>query len=228
VSHKRFDGPSRKPCRWRAGLGFLAAAAFLVTAAEARAGLVLQVLDSTASPSGTGSFNVDLTNTSTDASAAINFFSVDLKLSTSDIQFTGADTSTASPYLFSLTGSQGLIITNPSAFPGSEVAANDIAANDIYNLPQGQVLQPGATFGLLHVTYSVDSSAGGSYGVSLAGIGVDTSLVDIASQTVDFTAANGTITIQGPMAVPEPSTLTMFAIATALSLLACRARRNRV
>jgi hypothetical protein len=175
---------------------------------------------------------VVLTNTSaTDPSAPIELFSVDLKLSSSAIHFTNADTNTVSPYIFSLTGNQGLIITQPTSpppFSSSEVAANDIAALDASDNPQAQALAPLQTLGLLHVTFSVEASAHGPYPVALVDLGLGTSLVDIGSMPVDFTPLDGTINIHGASIVPEPSSLAIVATIAVFSMLRHRYARAAV
>jgi hypothetical protein len=162
-------------------------------------------------------------------SAPIEFFSVDLKLPSSEIHFTNADTSTISPYLFSTTGDQGLIITQPTSpapFFSTEVAANDIAAPDSSGNPQAQTLAPLQQLGLLHVTYEVAGDAKGTYQVSLADLGVGTSLVDINGAAVNFATVDGTITVEGTSVVPEPSSLTVIAVAGALLILRNRLARS--
>jgi hypothetical protein len=228
VPHKCFLGNSakgREPCL---AVIVLAAVLFLTGVTPSRAGTLDMIVENTtAAPGTSGQFDVILRNNSA-ATATIGSFGVDvLQSSTSAVSFTAIDNNTTAPYIFNITGSfpPGF---QPNLLP-MEASGNDLAASG------GQVLNPGDTFGLVHVRYLVDPGAipGTVVGISLEQFPIDlpppggTSLADDLGNPVPFTSVNGTITIQSP-AVPEPASVTMLAISGAIVLLGARfSRRGR-
>jgi hypothetical protein len=174
--------------------------------------LSIVVENSSAMPGAIGSFDVDLVNNSSSA-VTIGAFSVDVFLpDITFVTFSNINPATAAPYIFSITGS------SPPGFSSSleftEATGNDLAAAG------GQVVNPGDTWGLAHVTYQVDPSAPPGTVIpmilELNSVNLPpggTSLSDPSGNGVPFAGIgpNGTITVQ---AVPEPASLTLLGIGT--------------
>ena len=221
-SRSRLPGKGRQP---RVVPGLLAAALVWFATTTSPAGSVdIVVENSTAAPGSSGQFDVVLQNNSATA-VTVAFFSVDVLLSNAtSVSFTGIDNNTVAPYIFSLTGSF------PPGFLGNllpmEASGTDTAAT------VGQVVNPGDTFGLADVRYSVDPSASaGSVSVILEPDPVflpppgGTSLFDPTGAPIPFSMENGTITVQST-AVPEPATATLFLSSGLLLLLRSRFSRR--
>jgi PEP-CTERM motif len=190
-----------------------------------RAGtLNIVVQSTTASPGTTGGFDVDLVNNSASA-VTIAAFNVDVLLTdTTFVTFTGIHNGTTAPYIFSITGSF------PPGFTSNllpmEAAGNDLSAG-------GQVVNPGETWGLAHISFLVDSAAplGTIVPMTLEEFALflptgGTSLLDPAGAPIPFSGLgpNGTITI-GTQSVPEPTSLVMAGVA-ALAGVGAWARRR--
>jgi hypothetical protein len=182
---------------------------------QARSGIILDVfVDSSSATAGStgNTFDVYVKNDSTNGeSVSITGLSVDLTLPSgaSYITFTNIDINTTLPYIFSITGS---FLGGAS----TSVSPSEVMLNDASNASAGQSLAVGDSFGLARVTYSVSPGApSGPVVVSLADLGGGTSLTLGPPDFAPYTPgpANGTITIQGMTATPEPSSLTMLAIA---------------
>jgi hypothetical protein len=189
--------------------------------APARAGSVdIVVQSTTAAPGTAGQFDVDLVNNSASA-VTVAGFSVDVLLTdTTFVTFTAIDDATTAPYIFSITGSQ------PPGFTAQllpmEATGNDISAG-------AQVVNPGDTWGLAHITYLVDPSAPlgtvvpmvlEQFPQNFATGG--TSLLDPTGAPIPFSGlgTNGTITVGLP--VPEPASLTLLAISSVALVLGKR------
>ena len=199
---------------------FGAVAALLLgsIAAPARADLIITVLDSSAAPGGTGTFDITLTNTGA-ADINISSFSVEPTLSpTSGVHFTDVTTATTLPYIFAASSS----VTASSPFSYDLFPNTDFIASDsFFAAPGYQAIAAGATLGLAHVLYSVDAGTPlGAVPVTLDMTG--TSLADEAGNLLSVTPANGTITV-ALRAVPEPSTVLLMGIGGGLLFL----RRKR-
>ena len=194
--------------------GSLTVAFCVLGASQSQAGALNIIVESTnATPGTSGSFDVDLQNNSASA-VTIAGFSVDVLLSsTTNATFTAIDNATTAPYIFSITGSF------PPGFSSNllpmEAAGSDLAASS------GQVVNPGDTWGLAHVSYLVAPAAplGTVIGISLEPNPVflpppaGTSLFDSSGAQVQFSGVNGTITISSPTTTtPAPSTLAMLSI----------------
>ena len=176
------------------------------------------VIGHSATPGSAGGFDVILENASNSTQGvSVGGFNIDILLANTDVvTLTGIDANTASTYIFASTGSfgfQGDVLGG-----GIEVTGNDLA------LPpaNGVTLTPGQSFGVAHVSYQVAANAvGGTVPVPLVGIGSGTALSDETGGSIaDFSTRTGTITILA--AVPEPSSILLFAVGLAVILLSIR------
>jgi len=146
--------------------------------------------------------------------AAFNF---ELTTANPDVTFTHVTTATAATYIF------------PASFFGPDIttiaSGQTVEAGDLDASFNGTDAGAGATYGLGSVSYSI---AGGATNGEIAQINFsaypNTSLADMNSNNVDFTAGSGTITVHAS-AVPEPATAVL--LATALVIAAVFASRRR-
>jgi hypothetical protein len=206
--------------RWLPVLGALGivllsarpAAADLIVSAEKVAGI------------GVGSTNnalqVNLTNTGPGA-IVIGSFSFELSVKSALITFTGVDTSTKSPYIFdgkSLFGPN--IGTSP---PGQVMDASDLFA--VMN--SGATLGSGTTVGLGDVRFNVSGSAvPGSFFDVFVSLDPSTTLADALGTPIPINSfQNGSITLAGRLAVPEPSSIVLVGCFLATGLAGCARRR---
>ncbi len=212
------------PCRRSpicAILGATAAIAALTLFAPgavrpARAGLIIQALNSTADPGGTGAFDVVIRDDG--GTFQVAAFSVELSVPmNSAVSFSDVTTGTLATYIFGTLQSPPFTF---DSFPTQDFSAGDFTAT----APGFITLNPNDMFGLAHVTYSVDSGApAGPIAVSLVSTG--TSLSDQNAVDVAFTTSNGTITVSGS-AVPEPSSLVLAGLGVAVLALLRRVVRK--
>ncbi len=190
-----------------------------VTTRPARAGLIVQALNSTADSGGTGAFDVVVNDTG--GTFQVAGFSVELSLPVgSAVSFADVTTDTlAAPYLF------GTLQSPPFTF--DSFPTQDFSASDFTLAAPGFItLNPGDIFGLAHVTYSIDPGApAGPITVSLVPAG--TSLSDNEGNPVSFTMSEGTITIAAST-VPEPSSLVLAGVGAALLALTHRVLTEKI
>jgi hypothetical protein len=186
----------------------------------ARAELVVTVLSSSATVGGTGSFDVDLTNNSASTSYDVSGFSVELSVGgSSGVTFTGASVSTTANYLFGTLQSPPLTF---NTFPTTDFVASDSSMTS----PYVTEVDPGATFGLEHVTFSVSPGAAlGPVTVSILGLNTTTDTYDIDGNILPTSVATGAITILS--AIPEPSSLRLLATGLIVASFIPFARRRR-
>ena len=186
---------------------------------SARAGLVVTVVSSSALAGGVGSFDVNLSNIGGTTSYEVSGFSVELSVPAgSGITFTGANVSTALPYLF------GTLQTPPltfSTFPNTDFIAGDSSQTS----PFYTTLSPGGgSFGLEHVSYAVaPGTALGPVTVSIVGLGSTTEILAIDGTPFPSSSVNGTITVTS---VPEPSSLFLLSAGLIAASLAVGRRRR--
>ena len=89
--------------------------------------------------------------------------------------------------------------------------------------PFFQTVNPGDTFGLASVSYTVSPTFSGTDTITIASLNVGTSLSDIDGNAIPFTATNGSISAT---VIPEPSTLIQAATAVLIGLGAVWRRRS--
>jgi len=145
-------------------------------------------------------FDVTLINTGTPV--IIAGFSFGLNVGTSDLMFTGVSTgTTTAPYIFD---SQSLfgpdISVQPPALPGQTLEAEDIFAT----ISSGATIGTGVTVGLGEVTFNLDPGTP-SGGIPLSFISADGSLTDQNGNPIAFSTEDGTVTVTGTAAAPEPA-----------------------
>lgn len=189
-------------------LGLTVAVAALLGAIPAQATLLYSVQSVSVAAGTSGSLDVTLQNTGP-SSVNIAAFTLGLSVSTPDITFTGANTSTASTYIFNGNSLFGPGIGTTPPPPGQIVLASDATAD-----ASDFVLASGATVGIGHILFDISLGAvlGGDT-VTLAAFPI-TSLSDSLGGNVDFTGSNGTLTITPAAPTPEPATffLTLLAL----------------
>lgn len=203
------------------------AAAILGPIVPGRAdGLVIQAPDIPATPGSSGSFDVLLINDGS-SSQDIAGDSLVMTLSGSagsSIQFTDATIGTlAAPYIFtySLDNDMGFpLYTNP--LPDVVLMTSD-SGDPMSGYPGFTTVNPGDTFGLANVSYTVSPGAtlGSTDAITFDLTNNATSLSDPNLGGIAFTAVNGSINV-----VPEPTTLTLGTIAALMGLRAFGWRRR--
>jgi hypothetical protein len=223
-------GSKTRPGRRLTLLLSLTVAVSLGTTATCRAGgLVVEAptLDGLL-PGSTGSFDILLMNTNSPGGASFNVASDNLDISLvggPGITITNASFSTSATYIFaqSIDKNFGLPFATINAPPTSFTSndAGDFAAG----YPGFQLVSPGQTYGLAHVTYALSSSVapGTDWTISINGINVGTSLSDDQGNSLSITAVNGSL---GVLFVPEPATLIQGTTALLIGLAACGWRRR--
>ena len=205
----------------------LAVAMTLPVVSPCRAdGLVIEAPTLTVAPGSSGSFDVLLMNTNAPggASYGVSLDSLELALSGSaGVAFTDVTINTIVPYIYTvsattLPGSDplnfGIVFPNT----GFTVADSDGGS------PFFQTVNPGDSFGLANVSYTVSPTFSGTDTITIASLNVGTSLSDINGNAIPFTAINGSISTT---AIPEPSTLIQAATAVLIGLGAVWRRRRR-
>jgi hypothetical protein len=167
--------------------------------------------------SGNG-FDVVLKNLSGPA-ASIAAFTFEISIASTDLTFTGANTSTLlDPYIFNGNSLFGPDITVANT-------GQDLSASDIFSIPaSGIMLGTGGSVGLGHISFDVSSTAPTeTLAVALLAFPA-TSLSDELANNVPISALIGG-QIQVTAAVPEPSSLLM--VLTVVPLFFYSARRLR-
>ncbi|WP_165227877.1 PEP-CTERM sorting domain-containing protein [Aquisphaera insulae] len=214
----------------RSSLALRAAAilTLLAAAGSAHAGLVLSIANLTQPSSGTGTFEVLLTNDELPGGTSYDLagFSFGLTVPTgSGVKFSAADaTSTTKPYIFADSGGAWLESQNPgdpafaftfsySTFPGSDVIASDtewkfpsitVNPQDVYSLGTiSYLVEPGTPTSDVQISFNLD-------GTSLSGPNDTDPPIPFTTDTSD-----GVIRIGGTV-VPEPSSVVLALAATAL------------
>lgn len=206
------------------------ALAILITEAAGRpavAGLLTVVAPNViATPGETGSFDVLLVNNdSTSYNIAGDAFTLTLSPSTG-VTFTDATTLTTTQYIYQASTDVDLGVPLYDSLPGTSFTAADLV-----DLPYlYQQVDPGAMFGLAHVTFTVaaDVSAGSVFQLNL------TSYADFPGAIngpgpdfpyYQYDVVDGSITIAS---VPEPSSVVMLCtvVVAGMVFAGCRTRRG--
>ncbi len=211
-------------------LGLLVAVALATSfglAAPCRAGgLVIELPTLTnVAPGSSGSFDVLLRDTDPAGSPGYNVAEDNFELTltgAAGFTFTNATINTSAAYIYveSTDAASGLPLST-STFPNT-----DFIASDLENAPPNyyRTLNPGDVFGLANVSYTVASDASGTDALTIANVGIATTLTDINGNNIPFTVMNGAIST---FAVPEPSALIQAATGLLIVLGAAGWRRQR-
>ncbi len=199
----------------------LALAAVLVLAAALgrdvpcrAAGLVIEAPNVTATAGSSGSFDVLLLNTNAAGGDSFHVAADSLGLSLSgplNVTFTDVSISTiVAPYIYVTSGTtQGGGPLSLDTFPNTQFTASDSE----FAAPGFRTVNPGDTFGLVHVSFTVSpTTALGTDTIAIAS-GPTTSLSDESLNSLPFTILNGSISV-----VPEPCALAQAATAAMIGL----------
>jgi hypothetical protein len=187
-----------------------------------QAGLVIESQSVTATPGSSGSFDILIMNTNSPGGSSFDVASDFVGLSLTGlpgVEFTGVSiTTTSAPYIYVLSGTtQGGGPFSFDNFPTTQFLASDSEFG-----PLGfRAIDPGDTFGLANVTYTVASSA--AAGAGTLTITSDTSLADANGANVAFTPMNGVFTVS---TIPEPSSVISLAIGCASVVFGSAKRRS--
>jgi hypothetical protein len=107
------------------------------------------------------------------------------------------------------------------SFPNATFHAIDTE----FSPPGFRIINPGDTFGLVNVGYSIAGNA--APGVRDLVLGPDTGLSDTNGAPIAFASTDGTLTVTaGAPSTPEPSALVLLASGAGLGLIAFT-RRGR-
>ena len=209
-------------------LGLLVAVALATSlglAAPCRAGgLVIELPTLTGvAPGSSGSFDVLLMDTDPVGTPGYNVAEDNFELTltgAAGFTFTNATVNTSVTYIYvqSTDAAFGLPLST-STFPNT-----DFIASDTENAPPNyyRTVNPGDVFGLANVSYTVASNASGSAALTIANIGIATTLTEINGNYIPFTVMNGSLST-----VPEPSTLMQAATGLLIAAGAARWRHRR-
>jgi hypothetical protein len=226
---KVFRGRDRRR-RWGLAIPVVTFLALSLLARSSRAGFILSITNQMPLTATTGSFEVDLSNSSGSA-VTVNTFSIELTLSNlPGVVFTGASTNTTDPYIFAGVGgaAYALVPGNPpfqfsySSFPTTDVSASD---SDWLSPPPTGGLLPaitvlnGAAYGLAVISYDTSAASAGTALINFSSGGTSASDSNFNPITLDYSSPAGSIVVT-TTAVPEPSTLVLGASALASVLVA--------
>ena len=183
---------------------------------RARADMIYSLTAVATSPGDTGVFDVLLTNTGS-GSIDVAGFNFEISTSDTDVAFTDITINTlAAPYIFSgdsllAAPVSGSILESPPS------TAQDAQAGDFPADGMATVLGAGDEVGLGHVLFSI--APGATPGPVTIDFGPATSLSDDLGDEIAFDTLEGTLTITGVSATPEPATTGM--LGAALMALVC-------
>jgi len=183
------------------------------------AGLLISAPVVNAAAGSSGSFDVTIMNNSTNGTSYdVAADVVELALTgPSGVNFTGVSIATAGTYIYAVSATTQGSTFSFSTFPGTALETFDFDVSSV----GFREIDPGQTFGLVHVTYSVAASA--APGTGSLTFGQDTSLSDPTGANItDFSVQAGSFTVTST-SVPEPSSLILLAVG-GVSVLFWRAR----
>ncbi len=188
----------------------LSVAAILAEPASCHAAFLIESPNVSSAPGLTGSFDILLVNT---GPTALNVAGDSVEIALTGVSggsFTAATISTtAAPYLYTKSGTLGPPASplSFSLFPNTTFLASDSEFGSLGS----RVIAPGDTYGLVHVSFAISSSATASVGtLSFLDLGTGTSLADTVGNSIAFTTRTGTFTIVASAAVPEPKSVVML------------------
>jgi hypothetical protein len=187
------------------------------------AGLVIQAPDLTVTPGSSGSFDVLLLNTNAAGGASYGVSSDSLELTLAGpagIAFTNVTINTIVPYIYAVSATT-LPGSDPLNFGITFPTTSFTVSDSDGGSPFFQTVNPGDSFGLANVSYTVSPTFLGTDTISSLGIG--TSLSDIDGNSIPFASMDGSIST----VIPEPSTLIQAATALLIGLGAVWRRRRR-
>lgn len=199
------------------------AAALVLAAALGRevpcraAGLVIEAPNLTAKAGSSDSFDVVLVNTNSAGGASYHVAADSIGLSLlsplSDT-FTDVSLNTIVPYIYVTSGTTvpGGGPLSLDTFPSTQFTASDTE----FAAPGFRVMNPGDTFGLAHVSFSVNPSTAFRTDTIVIASGSATSLSDNNGNSIPFTTQNGSIFVGA--VVPEPCALAQAATAAMIGL----------
>jgi hypothetical protein len=187
------------------------------------AGLLISAPAVNAAAGSSGAFDVTITNTNgtNGTSYDVAGDTVELALGPSGVNFTGVSIATADTYIYAVSATTQGSVFSYSTFPGTVLETFDFDVSSV----GFREIDPGQTFGLVHVTYSV--AAGAAPGTGSLTFGPDTSLSDPTGANItDFSVQAGSFTVTST-SIPEPSSLILLAVG-GVSVLFWRARNRGV
>ncbi len=203
-----------------ANLGLIAALALFVPAAGARGSavpLLFSVPVVSAAQGSSGSFDVIVTGEANGVHLAGE--SIELGVSDSGVEFTATDMNTAKPYVFN--PSFDADFSSPLDVSGIAYPKTDFITSDLSDSPF-QLINLGDTFGVVHVSYTVDAGATlGPRHLTIEDLGGATSTSDELGNAIAFTVNNGLFNVT---AVPEPGSVGVLVLG-GISVLARRRGR---
>jgi PEP-CTERM motif len=216
--------PSRG--RLATALGIAAVSAALLGApSQAAAQVTVEIVptSATATPGGTGTFDVDLVN---NTASTVNVGGWQVQLSVPAGSVATFTASVASGFAGGVTYIFGTEQLPPPL--GAPLPSKNFIALDVDLTASGSVpIAPGATVGLEHVTFSVASGAIPGTVVPVIDSGAGTVISDVNGGAIPIATLNGTIAVIGATSVPEPSSLLLAGVAIAAAGVASRFRKPR-
>ncbi len=193
-------------------------------------GLVIEAPNLTVTPGSSGSFDLLLVSTNPTGGTSYDVSSDQFVLSLSGplgITFTGVSIATdpvAAPYIFVASGTTqpGGPPLSGDTFPNTQFTGVDLE----FASPGYRTVDPGDTFGLGHVSYTVSSSTPTGTDTITIAPSPTTLLTTLDGTPISFGTSNGSITVAS--AIPEPWALTQGTTAILLGLgLVWRRRRQQ-
>ncbi len=220
---------------WRRGCGVfrviaVALAAIVGGAAPCSAGgLVIEAPNLTATPGSSGTFDLLLMNTNLTGGASYEVSSDQFVLSLSGplgITFTAVSIATdpvAAPYIFVSSGTTqpGGLPLSTDTFPNTQFTGADTE----FASPYYRTVNPGDTFGLAHVSYTVRSSTPNGIDTITIAPSPESLLTMVDGTSISFGITNGSIAVG--TVIPEPWALTQASTAVLIGLGLVWRRRVR-
>jgi hypothetical protein len=185
-------------------------------------GLVIEAPNVAALPGSSGSFDLLLVNTNPAGGASFDVAADSIQLflaGPASVTFTDASINTIVPYIYVTSGTTvpGGGPLSLDTFPNTGFTASDAE----FAAPGFRTVNPGDTFGLAHVSFTVSPTAPlGTDTINF--VSSATSLSDNNGNSIPFSLVSGSISV-----VPEPSALIEAGTAALIGLGAFWWRRGR-